>query len=195
MDFLLYTLGSMKGKTKTNNYDAPVSPQTRRHDRAATLRRPGRCNDPATCGKVEKKGEIIMATKIIRSRKAGGGATWEEESGLLDFLSRVYAEVTRFDSTFDLGVEMLAGQPESIDGGTDLMKHLGFVILRRNSVLTGRDYCLYSVLRGKALYGYIGVYSEGSIETVRELRHITDFGKARLLDWLRDLVKASCEKI
>jgi hypothetical protein len=136
-----------------------------------------------------------MATRTIRSRETDEGVTWEEKSGLLDFLSKVYAEVTHFDNTFGLGVEILAGQAESIDGGTDLMKHLGFVIIRRNSLITGRDYCLYSVLRGKALYGYIGVYSGGYIETVRELRPITDFGKARLLDWLRDLVKASCEKI
>lgn len=132
---------------------------------------------------------------MVRSKKPNEVATWEEESGLLDFLSRVYSEVTRFDNTFDFGVEILAGQPESIDGGTGLMKHLGFVIIRRNSLITGRDYCLYSVLRERVLYGYIGVYAGGSIETVRELRPITDFGTARLLDWLRDLVKASCEKI
>ncbi len=62
--------------------------------------------------------------------------------------------MTRFDGTFNFGVEILPALQESIDGGTDLLKHLGFVIVRRNSLLTGRGYCPYSVLRGKALYGY-----------------------------------------
>ena len=138
-----------------------------------------------------------MEIKIIRPPKKDESATWEEKSGLLDFLSTVNAAVTRFDDTFDFGVSALPRQPESIDGRSDLLKHLGFVVVRCNSRLTGRDYCLYSVLREKVLYGYIGVYSEGSIQTVRELGHITDFrnASAHLLGWLRDLVKASCEKI
>jgi len=138
-----------------------------------------------------------MAIIMVRPQKADESTTWEEKSGLLDFLSTVNAVVARFEDTFDFGVSTLPQQPESIDGSTDLLKHLGFVVVRRNSRLTGRDYCLYSVLRGKVLYGYIGVYSEGSIQTVRELGHITAFRNtsAHLLGWLRDLVKASCEKI
>jgi hypothetical protein len=138
-----------------------------------------------------------MAIEIIRKQKADESAMWEERSGLLDFLSTVNAEVTRFDDTFGFDVSTLPQQPESIDGNTDVLRHLGFVAVRRNSRLTGRDYCLYSVLQGKVLYGYIGVYSKGSIQTVRELGHMTDFrnASAHLLGWLRDLVKASCEKI
>ena len=123
--------------------------------------------------------------------------TWEEESGLLDFLSGVYSEVARFDRTFDFGISALPSPPESIDGGADALRGVGFVVVRRNSTLTGRDYCLYSMLKGKALYGYIGVLSGGAIETVRELKPMTDFksGAAALHGWLRDLIKASCEKI
>jgi hypothetical protein len=122
--------------------------------------------------------------------------TWEEESGLLDFLSKVYAEVARFDSTFDFGVAALPSPPKSIDGNTDILRSIGFVVVRRNSVL-GRDYCLYSVLRDRALHGYIGVYTGETIGTVRELRPMTDFreGTASLLVWLRELLRASCDKI
>ena len=138
-----------------------------------------------------------MAIEIIRPTEKDKGATWEEKSGLLNFLSTVHSEVTRFDNTFDFGLSTLPQQPESIDGGTDLLKHLGFVVVRRNGLLAGRDYCLYSVLREKFLYGYIGLYSGGSIQTVRGMEHIVDFrnASARLLGWLRDLVKASCDKI
>lgn len=138
-----------------------------------------------------------MATEIKGKQKTDENVTWEEKSGLLDFLSTVNAEVARFDETFDFGVCALPGQPESIDGSTELLRHLGFVIVRRNSRLTGRDYCLYSVLGGKVLYGYIGIYLDGSIQTVRELGHITNFSSAsaHLMGWLRDLIKASCEKI
>ena len=123
--------------------------------------------------------------------------TWEEETGFLDFLSKVYAEVARFDRTFDFGIVPLTSPPESIDGNRDLMGNIGFVVIRRNSILIGRDYCLYSVLRGRVLFGYIGVYAGGVIETVRELKPMTEFrnGTVMLHEWLRDLVKASCEKI
>ncbi len=36
-----------------------------------------------------------MAIEIIRLQKADKSIPWEEKSGLLDFLSTVYAEVTR----------------------------------------------------------------------------------------------------
>jgi len=78
--------------------------------------------------------------------------TWEEETGFLDFLSKVSAEVARFDSTFDFGISSLPCPPESIDGNRDLLRNLGFVIIRRNSLLIGRDYCLYSVLRDRVLF-------------------------------------------
>ena len=138
-----------------------------------------------------------MARGTIRPHKVDKSATWEEESGLLGFLAEVNNEVRHFDNTFDFNVELLPGQPKNIDDSTDLLARLGFVVVRRNSTIVGRDYCLYSVLKGKTLYGYIGVYSGDSIVTVRELGHLKDFKKAQaqLLSWLKDLVKASCEKI
>ena len=132
-------------------------------------------------------------------KKQGGDSsiTWQEESGLIGFLSTINEEVKRFDRTFDLGVRMLAGQPESIDGSTELLRHIGFVVLRQNSVLIGRDYCLYCLLKGRALHGYIGIYSGGAITTVKELGPVTDYDQAQegLLGWLRDLLRASFEKI
>jgi len=123
--------------------------------------------------------------------------TWEEESGLLDFLAKVYAEVAKFDSTFDFNISPLPSPPRSIDGEVNLLRNVGFVVIRRNSALIGRDYCLYSVLKQRALAGFIGVYADGVIETVRELQPMTEFrsGSAMLHDWLRALVKASCDKI
>ncbi len=123
--------------------------------------------------------------------------TWEERSGLLGFLAKVYAEVARFDATFDFGISQLLQLPERIDGRTDLQLSIGFVVIRRNSALIGRDYCLYAVLKGKELAAYIGIYADGNIDTVRELKPMTNFrnGSSILHDWLRDLIKASCEKI
>lgn len=122
---------------------------------------------------------------------------WQEESGLLGFLRTIQAEVQHFDEAFDFNIEMLPAQPDSIDNSIADLRHLGFVVLRRNSAVLGRDYCLYSVLRGKALYGYIGVHAGGAITTVKELGQITDYRQAQagLLNWLRALVRASCDKI
>ena len=140
---------------------------------------------------------LIRMEKLETLDKSSEITTWEEESGLLAFLSEIYSEVARFDSTFDFGISTLPSPPKSIDGRTDVLRSIGFVVVRRNSALTGRDYCLYSVLKGKALYGYVGLYSGGDIETVRELKPMVDFkdSVAALLGWLRALVKASCEKI
>jgi len=135
--------------------------------------------------------------KLGTLKKSEETTTWEEESGLLDFLAKVYSEVARFDITFDFGISAVPSPPKSIDGNEDELPGIGFVVVRRNSSLTGRDYCLYTLLKGRVLYGYIGVYSAGAIETARELKPMTDFknGTAALNDWLRALVKASCEKI
>lgn len=135
-----------------------------------------------------------------RTKAAGKSferGSWEEESGLIDFLKRVHGEVTRFDKDFDLGVEPLPSPPHLIDGSSDNLRDVGFVIIRRNGLLTGREYCLYSLLRGRVLYGYVGSYSCGMIETLRELKPMKDFraGTSLLYDWLRDLVKASCDKL
>jgi len=134
-------------------------------------------------------------TEVIR--RPYEQTTWEEESGLLDFLAKVYAEVARFESTFDFNISPLPSPPKSVDGDGELLKNVGFVVIRRNSSLVGRDYCLYSVLKQRSLAGFIGVYADGVIETVRELQPMTEFrsGTAMLHDWLRALVKASCDKI
>ncbi len=135
-----------------------------------------------------------MATEGSRTKQnRETSIAWQEESGLLSFLRTIQAEVQHFD----FNIEMLPAQPDSIDNGIADLSHLGFVVLRRNSAVLGRDYCLYSVLRGKALHGYIGVHAGGAITTVKELGQITDYRQAQagLLNWLRALVKASCDKI
>ncbi len=66
--------------------------------------------------------------------------TWEEQSGLLAFLSGVQEEVARFEMTFGLGISNL------------------------------------------------------SMKTLNPLRDFSR-GRAALYDWLRALVKASCDKL
>ena len=128
--------------------------------------------------------------------KAVAPPTKEEESGLIKFLARVHSEVANFDKTFEFGVSPVASPPVAIDGSTDEVKNVGFVIVRDNKLLSGRTYCLYTLLKGDMLCAYIGVYANGGIETIRELAPLRDFekGRAALLDWLKALVKASCEK-
>lgn len=135
--------------------------------------------------------------KTETAGKSSVRASWEEESGLLDFLKRVHGEVVRFDKAFELGVEPLPSPPGFVDGSRDNLRDVGFVVVRRNSLLARREYCLYSLLKDRVLYGYIGVYSGETIETLRELRPMADFktGTQALYDWLRELVRASCEKI
>ncbi len=122
--------------------------------------------------------------------------TWEEESGLLDFLSKVRGEVVRLEDELGFGIEYLAAPPTSIDGRKEDLVNVGFVVLRRNNMFPERYYCLYSLLSEKVLRGFIGTFADGAIKTIREIKAIEDFrtGPAALYEWLRELVKASCDK-
>jgi hypothetical protein len=122
--------------------------------------------------------------------------TWEEQSGLLTFLSRVHEEVSRFEKIFGFGISTLVVPPQEIDGSTTHLPSVAFVLIRNNELLSGRTYCLYSVLSHRELSGHIGLYSSGRIETLKTLSPLRDFrqGRTALYDWLRELVKASCDK-
>lgn len=122
--------------------------------------------------------------------------TWEEESGLIHFLSKVPGEVTRFNARFQFGIRSMVPQPARIDGDDDLPMKTAFVLIRDNPLMTELTYCLYALLVGRELQGHIGTFRNGSITTVRHLDPIKDFtkGKDTLYDWLRQLVRASCEK-
>jgi hypothetical protein len=122
--------------------------------------------------------------------------TWEEESGFLKFLSAIPREVKRFNGTFGFNLKYNAIPPETIDGNKDITRSVAFVLARYNPLIPNRQYCLYSLLRNKALYGYIGIYEDGSIVTVREIGPIGNFRKMgfQFYDWMRHLVKVSCGK-
>lgn len=135
--------------------------------------------------------------KILKSSEDKGMTeTWEERSGLLSFLSRVSSEVKRFDSTTGFGLRHLASPPSGIDGDTEIVSKVGFVVLRNNPVIPEKTYCLYTILTGETLQARIGIYSSGWIGTQKELAPLSDFrrGELALYDWLKGLVKASCDK-
>ncbi|HXX54410.1 MAG TPA: hypothetical protein VEI28_07585 [Thermodesulfovibrionales bacterium] len=129
-------------------------------------------------------------------RSGNDTRTWEEQSGLLAFLSRVHEEVSRFERTFGFGISTLVAPPQTIDETADRISSIAFVLVSKNSLLSGRTYCLYSLLSHRELSAHIGLYADGRIETLRTLSPLRDFrlGKAALYDWLRQLVKASCDK-
>jgi hypothetical protein len=122
--------------------------------------------------------------------------TWEEQSGLLDFLRGVRAEALRFADTLGFELETELPQPRSIDGDPARPRGLGFMVVRRNPLISSRTYCLYTLIQGRELGAYIGVIAGDNIVTIRELAPLTDFmeDQAALYDWLRALLKASCEK-
>jgi hypothetical protein len=123
--------------------------------------------------------------------------TWEEKSGLLEFLSTIPIDVARFNDSFGFDIHPLVIHPSDIDGDKEMVMKLGFVLERYNALIPELTYCLYSLLREEILYGYVGVCKNGSIKILRELKPITDFktGELVLHEWLGQLVKVSCEKI
>ncbi|UCH79596.1 MAG: hypothetical protein JSW20_07495 [Nitrospiraceae bacterium] len=123
--------------------------------------------------------------------------TWEEESGFLEFLTIIPDEVARFNETFGFDIHNLVNHPSDIDGDRKMAVKLGFVLERYNPLIPELTYCLYSLLSNGMLHGYIGIYKNGSITTLREMKPIKDYkrGQVVLHEWLGKLVKASCEKI
>lgn len=123
--------------------------------------------------------------------------TWEEKSGLLDFLSAISGEVDTFNEDFGFGINNRVTIPSDIDGDMDMPLKVGFVLERNNPLIPELSYCLYSVLKERMLYGYIGLYRKGSIKTLKELKPVKDFKKGKLIihDWMKQLVRASCEKM
>ncbi len=122
---------------------------------------------------------------------------WEEESGFISFLSRITPEVNRFNDQFGFNLKLLTEPPSAIDGGDDHLLRTAFVVVRNNPLMSERTYCLYAVLEGKYLASYIGVIDGDGITTLRPLGRIEDFSRPEesLYLWLRDLLKASCDKI
>lgn len=123
--------------------------------------------------------------------------TWEEKSGLLDFLSKINREVDKFNRNFGFGINNLVNLPADIDGDTDMPVKVGFVLERHNPLMPEFTYCLYSLLKNRKLYGYIGIYRDGRVKTIKELKPVKDFRKGEVIlhEWLGQLVRASCEKI
>jgi hypothetical protein len=120
----------------------------------------------------------------------------EKTRGLLEFLSRVSLEVEKFDKATGFEVQCLVSPPVDIDGNTGLINKVGFVIIRNNYLFSDRKYCIYSVLKDMILFGYTGMFKDGKIKTLRQLKPIMDFakGKMAIYDWLRELIKDSCGK-
>ncbi len=123
--------------------------------------------------------------------------TPEEQSELFQFHSTIRREVNKFNENFEFGIRHLEAQPSDIDEDKDITLRVGFVLTRNNPLIMDKTYCLYSVWRDRKLYGYIGIYKDGSIKTLRELKpvHSLKEGQLVLYDWLRQLVWASCEKL
>ena len=124
-------------------------------------------------------------------------STWEEESGLIKFLSSVNAEVDKFNSRFAFGIQTMAGVSAAIDDDTQLPLKTGFVLERNNPMFPEVTYCLYSLLKDHELHGYVALCREGRLITLKELQPIRNFkiGSIVLYKWMGQLVRASFEKI
>ncbi len=122
--------------------------------------------------------------------------TWEESSGFLEFLSTIPKEVEKFNNTFGFDIQYRVIPPSDIDGNREIIRKVGFIVIRENRLIPERMYCLYSLLERGVLHGYIGLYEDSTISTIRELSPIRDYREAlvSVYDWLRALIKASCEK-
>jgi hypothetical protein len=126
-----------------------------------------------------------------------GELSSKEEKDLSDFISSIQQEVSKFNRTFDFDLRQIDEEPSKIDGEPVGHRRICFVLVRENRLLPEQTYCLYSFLKDRSLCGYIGIYRNNAITTVKELKPLPDFtrGGEVLYDWLRQLLHASCEKM
>ncbi len=136
----------------------------------------------------------MKATKDIK--KAEQLISREEKSGLLNFLSSVTSEVRKFNEVYGFDIEDLPASLLEIDGDFDIPLQTKFILERKNLMVPEFRYCLYALLKDHVLYGYVGLYRNGSITTVKELGPMWDFenGQVTLFEWLKQLVRTSFEK-
>lgn len=141
--------------------------------------------------------KITPTTPGVHSRQHISRPAWEEESGFLSFLTGVRTEIVRFADKMGFDITTDLALPQAIDGDPAMPRALGFVAVRRNALLAGKTYCLYSLIRGRTLHGYIGIHTGDNIKTLKELKPLSKFqrGPSILYDWLRHLIKASSDKI
>ncbi|MCK5343805.1 MAG: hypothetical protein KAR20_10395, partial [Candidatus Heimdallarchaeota archaeon] len=62
-------------------------------------------------------------------------STWEEKSGLLEFLSLIPGEVDKFNDRFEFGIDHIINLPGKIDDDPAPALKTGFVITRHNPLL------------------------------------------------------------
>lgn len=138
-----------------------------------------------------------MSTSQRGRQDAAGELGRKEEKELSDFISLIPLEIGKFNEAFGFQIKGVTGEPTLIDGQPVEHPRTRFLLIRENPLLPEQTYCLYSILRGAVLHGYVGTYRDNTITSVKELKPLTDFTKGReiLYDWLRQLLHASCEKI
>lgn len=132
-----------------------------------------------------------------RKQRASKPQHEKEQNELLSFLSRVPGAVNRFNENFGFGIECLNEPVTEIDGDREIVRKAGFVLVRKNTLMSGREYCLYAIFKDGTFSGYIGLNNDSVVTTVKELKPMKGFQKAEqvLLEWMTQLVRASFEKI
>ncbi|MBF0541996.1 MAG: hypothetical protein HQK91_11170 [Nitrospirae bacterium] len=122
--------------------------------------------------------------------------TWEEKSGFIRFLSSIRSHIKEFNDTYDFEISEIVNPDVEIDGETNQIKETAFILVRRNDSIDDRTYCLYSLFKNRALFGFIGIFKDGMIHTNHELISIKDFRGKKASNifnvWLTELVKISC---
>jgi hypothetical protein len=113
------------------------------------------------------------------------------------FMRGIPSSVEEFNHRFGFDLVYSVNQPHSVDSDHEKAKNVVFIISRTLWFQREMIYCLYALYDADRLHGFIGRYEGKNISTLRELGQISETakGQATLYDWLRSLIKASCDKI
>ncbi len=121
---------------------------------------------------------------------------WLLTSGAVE-LFRLAPEVTsRFNDTFGFNLRYHGTPPERLDGDEQAAASVAFYVVRHNRLMPERLYCVYVIASEGKILARLGYIRDSNIHTIKDLESLSQVKdpQGKLYNWLRALLKASCEK-
>ncbi|RME65042.1 MAG: hypothetical protein D6778_06940 [Nitrospirae bacterium] len=138
-----------------------------------------------------------MKPKEIYSQATRNTEDWFTNSGVIELFREAPQMTRRFNDAFGFNLKYYGTPPEKLDGDEEAASTVALYVVRENRLLPERRYCLYLRVQPEKISAHIGYVSDGNIITITELGSFSQVKSPqdKLYDWLRALMRASCEKL
>lgn len=138
-----------------------------------------------------------MGQKEVYSLTKRTSEDWFINSGVIELFKQAPLMTGKFNEAFGFNLKYYGTPPEKLDGDENAASTIAFYIVRENRLLPERRYCLYVRVHSERISAHIGYLSNGNIITINEIETLSRVKSPQdsLYNWLRALLRASCEKL